>query len=184
MIDTGVYVLHAITGLLGPAKRVHAMGGIAIPTRTVAIERLKGQRITVGTNDQMLIQLDFGESVVAQVVSSFAVPGSRAPAMEVHGTGGSLSIAMGQWYDANGGAEIVTFDAATGRGTGWEMRRPPVASPYGEIIAAGVPHFVGVLRGEEASILTAKHACHVLEIMVCATESAASGASRTLTTSF
>ena len=35
LIDTGVYVLHAITGLFGPAKRVQAFGGIVIPKRTV-----------------------------------------------------------------------------------------------------------------------------------------------------
>ncbi|MBA2277924.1 MAG: Gfo/Idh/MocA family oxidoreductase, partial [Chloroflexia bacterium] len=29
LIDTGVYMLHAMTGLLGPARRVQAMGGIA-----------------------------------------------------------------------------------------------------------------------------------------------------------
>lgn len=184
MIDTGVYSLHAITGLLGPARRVHAMGGIAIPTRTVSIERLKGQRITVGTNDQMLIQLDFGENVFAQIVSSFAVPGSRAPAFELHGTGGSLSMTMGQWYDTNGGTDIVRFDAESGVGTGWETRVPPTVSPYGNIVAAGVPHFVAVLRGEEDAILTPEHACHVVEIMVSATESAASGASLPLTTTF
>src|SRR5215207_285599 len=38
MIDTGVYVLHAITGLLGPAKRIQAMGGIAMPKRTILID--------------------------------------------------------------------------------------------------------------------------------------------------
>ena len=184
MVDTGVYVLHAITGVLGPAKRVHALGGIAIPTWTVAIERLKGQHITVGVNDQMLIQLEFGENVFAQIVSSFAIPGSRAPALELHGTGGSFSIAMSQWYDANGGTDIVRFDQESGVGTGWETRRPPTDSPFGNIIAAGVPHFVAALRGEEGPILTAEHACHVLEIMVAATESAAGGGSRTLATTF
>ncbi|MDQ3045254.1 MAG: Gfo/Idh/MocA family oxidoreductase, partial [Chloroflexota bacterium] len=35
VLDTGVYILHAITGLLGPVKRVQAFGGIAIPQRAV-----------------------------------------------------------------------------------------------------------------------------------------------------
>ena len=184
MIDTGVYVLHAITGLLGPVKRVQAFGGIAIPKRTVLIERLPGRRSTSATNDQMLIHLDFGEHVFAQVLSSFAVPGSRAPAFELHGTGGSMSIGMGTWYNANGGTDILKFDPATGGGSGWESRTPPVESPFGDIVSAGVPHFVAVLRGDEQPVLTAEHALHVLEIMLKATESASAGTSLDLTTTF
>lgn len=184
MIDTGVYVLHAITGLLGPAKRVQAMGGIAIPQRKILIDRYDGEEITVTTNDQMLIQLDFSDSTFAQVVSSFAIPGSRAPAFELHGTGGSLSIGMGTWYDTNGSTDFLKFDPATGGGAGWQTRTPPEESPFNNIVAAGVPHFLAVLRGEEASILTAEHACHVLEIMLKATESASNGTSVALTTTF
>ena len=36
-LDTGVYILHAITGLLGPARRVEAFGGVSIPRRKVLI---------------------------------------------------------------------------------------------------------------------------------------------------
>jgi predicted dehydrogenase len=184
MIDTGVYILHAITGLLGPAKRVQAMGGIAIPKRKILIDRFHGEEITVTTNDQMLIQLDFGDTTFGQVVSSFAVPGSRVPAFEVHGTGGSVSINMGAWYNTNGGTDILKLDPSTGGGSGWENRTPPSPSPYGDIVSAGVPHFVAVLRGDEQPVLTAEHALHVLEIMLMAMESAAAGTSLDLTTTF
>src|SRR5690606_23306899 len=40
VLDLGVYVLHAITGLFGVAKRVQAFAGIAIPERVVSIPRL------------------------------------------------------------------------------------------------------------------------------------------------
>ena len=42
-LDTGVYILHAITGLLGPARRVEAFGGISIPQRNVLIPVVKGK---------------------------------------------------------------------------------------------------------------------------------------------
>lgn len=184
MIDTGVYLLHAMTGFLGPAKRVQAMGGIAIPNRTIFTDRYRGEEITVTTNDQMLIQLDFGEATFAQVVSSFATAGSRAPVFELHGTGGSLSIGMGTWYNTNGGTEFFTIDPDTGGGSGWEARTPPEASVFGDIVSAGVPHFVAVLRGDEQPVLTAAHALHVLEIMLKATESASAGTSLELTTTF
>jgi hypothetical protein len=43
---------------------------------------------------------------------------------------------------------------------------------------------VAVLRGQEAPILTAAHATHVLEIILRATEAAASGTTIELETTF
>ena len=184
LIDTGVYVLHALTGLLGPVKRVAAFGGIAIPKRTVLIERLLGQEITVGTNDQMLIHLDFGDTVFAQVLSSFAVPRSKAPALELHGTLGSISITMSEWYDANGATDILIRDESPLGIEDWQTVYPPLPSPHGNLIGAGVPHFIAHIQGEEDPILTAEHACHVLDVMLKAGEAAKSGESIAVDTSF
>src|SRR6185312_12701090 len=85
MIDLGVYALHAITGILGPVKRIQAMGGISIPERNVLIDRLAGQKIAVSTPDHILLHLDFGNATFGQVLASFATPRSKAPALEVHG---------------------------------------------------------------------------------------------------
>ncbi len=172
LLDTGVYVLHAITGLLGPARRVEAFGGIAIPERTVLIERLAGQTIRVESNDVMLVHLDFGENRFAQVLSSFAVPRSKAPAMEVYGPHGTVSIAMERWYEANGPVDLFLLDK------GWqnEVCPPPSPAPSSDhLIGSGPAHFVAVLRDEEAPILTAEHALHVLDIMLKAQQSAQEG---------
>jgi predicted dehydrogenase len=184
LIDTGVYVLHAISGMLGPVKRVQAFGGIVIPKRTVLIERLLGQEIEVGTNDQMLIHLDFGNNVFAQVLSSFAVPRTKAPALEIYGTGGTISISMADWYNANGPVDIFIRDESPLGIEDWQRVAPPVASPHDNLIGAGVPHFIACIRGEENPILTAEHACHILEVMLAAGEAAASGETVCLETSF
>lgn len=184
LIDTGVYVLHAITGLLGPVKRVQAFGGIVIPKRTVTIERLLGQEIKVGTNDQMLIHLDFGDNVFAQILSSFAVPRSKAPAMELHGTGGSISIGAMEWYNANGPVDIFVRDESPLGVEDWMTAAPPVASPHANLIGAGVPHFVACIEGREEPILTAEHACHVLDIMLTAGQAANSGETLPVSTTF
>ena len=60
LLDTGVYALHAVTGLLGPARRVQAFGTVAIPRRPILIPRLQGQEVEVSTNDLVLLHLDFG----------------------------------------------------------------------------------------------------------------------------
>ncbi|HEY8448070.1 MAG TPA: Gfo/Idh/MocA family oxidoreductase [Thermomicrobiales bacterium] len=172
LLDTGVYVLHAITGLLGPARRVQAFGGIAIPERTVLIERLAGQRILVEANDVMLVHLDFGENRFAQVLSSFAVPHTKAPTLEIYGSLGTVSISQGRWYEANGPVDLYQIDQ------GWQQNvcpEPPPLPSADHLIGVGPAHFAAVLRGEEAPILTAEHALHVLDIILKAQQSAREG---------
>lgn len=187
MIDTAVYVFHGITGLFGPARRVQACGGIAIPERKVLIERLAGRTITVEANDVMMIHLDFGENRFAQILSSFAVPGSRAPAMEVHGDEGSISIGMGAWYDGWGPVDIFRRDNTLLGLDGWVQNVGPPNNPGGggeHLIGAGPAHFVACLNGEEEPILTPEHALHILEIMLSATQSASEGCAIELKTEF
>ncbi len=185
ILDTGVYSLHAMTGLLGPAKRVEAFGGISIPERDVLIERLAGQKIKVGANDHNLIHLDFGNNRFAQLLSSFAVPSSKAPAFELHCTKGSISISMSDWYDGNGAIDIYKRDESLLGVDGWlnGVRAP---GDYGQdhLIHAGPSHFINCLLEREKPILTAEHACHVLEIILKATASAKEGKALELETTF
>lgn len=187
ILDIGVYVLHGITGLFGPAKRVQSFAGIAIPERTVLIPRIMGERITVETPDVSMIQLDFGNNSFAQVLSSFAVPGSQAPAMEVHGSDASLTVWPEDWYDAAGPIDYYQRDASAAGLQGWQRKiRPP--APVGhageQLIGTGPRHFVDVLEGERKPILTADHAIHVLDIILSSSESARSGNAIDLKTTF
>lgn len=184
LIDTGVYSLHAVTGLLGPARRVSAFGGIAIPQRRVLIPERYGEIVAVTTNDQLLIHLDFGEATFAQLLSSFAVPRSKAPALEIHGTDGTISIRQPIWYDVNAPVDLFLRDEAPGAAEDWQPAAPPAPSPVAHLIQAGPIHFVACLEGNEEPILTAAHATHVLEIIIKAEQSARAGHALTLETSF
>ena len=185
VLDTGVYSLHTMTGLLGPAKRVQAFGGIAIPERKVLIERLAGKTITVGANDHMLIHLDFGNNRFGQLLSSFAVPNSKAPAFELHCTEGSASISMNDWYDGNGSIDFFLRDDSLLGLDGWlNGVKAPGEYDYDHLIQSGPVHFVDCLLEREAPILTAEHACHVLEIILKATASAKEGKALELETTF
>jgi len=182
LLDTGVYLLHAITGLMGPARRVQALGGVAIGERTVLAPSLSARRLEVVANDHMLVQLDFGGKAFAQIMSSFAVPRSAAPPIELHFTNGS--IAVDDFYDANGAVDLHLFDDSP-LGLGGVLRvAPPTTSPIGNLIVAGIAHFLACLRGEEQPLLTVEHASHVLEIMVKAEESARDGGTLALETAF
>jgi predicted dehydrogenase len=188
LIDTGVYLLHAMTGLLGPAKRVQAMGGIAIPRREILIERFRGETVDVTTNDVMLLQLDFGDNVFGHLLSSFAVPASQVPPFELHGSDGSIVVQRDRWFDGNGAIDLFTSD---GNGTidlftsdaSWQRDLPnPDPLPVSGILESGLLHVVECLEGNEVAVLTATHATHVLEIMLAAHESAAIGGAVELAT--
>ena len=184
VLDIGVYPLHAITGLFGPAKRVQAMGAITIPERNVLIPRLAGQTVQVGANDHMLIHLDFG-GAFAQLLASFAVPASKAPALEIHGTNGTVSVALDQWYNAQGPVDITIRDDTLLGIQGWiNGVSSPEPTGHPNLIGCGPDHFVACLLGEEAPILTGEHATHVLEIILKAEESVTAGRALPLETSF
>ena len=187
ILDVGVYVLHGITGLFGPAKRVQSFAGISIPERTVMIPRLQGEKITVETPDVSMIQLDFGNNSYAQILSSFAVPGSQAPAMEVHGSDASLTIWLDDWYSAAGPIDYIQRDPSPAGLSGWQKRvspPAPIGHPGENLIWSGPRHFVSVLNGTQQPILTAEHAIHILEIILSSAKSASSGKAIELNTSF
>jgi predicted dehydrogenase len=184
VLDLGVYPLHGITGLIGPAKRVQAFGGVQIPERKVQIKRLAGQSIEVEENDVEMIHLDFG-GAFASIIASFAIPGSRAPLMEIHGTQGSMSLSTGRFYDARGPVEFMFRDDSLLGIDGWMTDvRNPEQEGNSNLIGAGAEHFVSVIKGEEDPILTAEHATHILEIMLAAKQSIREGRAIDLTTTF
>ncbi|HEU4321998.1 MAG TPA: Gfo/Idh/MocA family oxidoreductase [Roseiflexaceae bacterium] len=185
LIDNGVYLLHAITGLFGPARRVQALGAIAIPQRKVLIPERYGETVEVSANDHMLLHLDFGDATFAQVLSSFAVARSKAPALEVHCTQGSVSISLESWYMPDGPIDIYRSDDSIHGIEGWvqQARLPGRAQSRGTLVD-GLSHFVGCLEGRETPALTPEHALHVLEIMLAAERSAREGRALELETNF
>ncbi|HEU5014196.1 MAG TPA: Gfo/Idh/MocA family oxidoreductase [Roseiflexaceae bacterium] len=185
LIDTGVYLLHAITGLLGPAQRVQAFGGVSIPQRQVLIPDRFGETVDVATNDHMLLHLDFGDNTFAQVLSSFAVPRSKTPVMEIHCTAGTISISQAAWYRANGPVDVYLRDESISGLEGWmENVQLPAPGPISDILHAGLAHLANCLEGLEPPMLTAAHALHVLEVMLGAQTSAREGRAIELETRF
>jgi len=186
--DTGVYVLHAITGLLGPARRVEAFAGVAIPRRRVLIPGREGDEIVVGGYDQMLVHLDFGQpaepATFAQLLSSFALPRSKAPVLELHAEGGSLAISGDVWYAVDAPIDLFRRDEGPNPREAWQQAAPPRPNPVPNLIQTGPAHLVACLEGTEAPVLTAEHALHVLEIILLAEASAREGRAVELETTF
>lgn len=83
--DVTVYCLHILTGVLGPAKRVTAMSGIAIPAR----EHL-GKTIVTEMDDQTILMLDFGGTFYALVYATIAGGLTRGFFPNIYGTEGAI----------------------------------------------------------------------------------------------
>jgi predicted dehydrogenase len=183
LLDQGVYILHGATGLLGPARRIQAMGTIAIPRRSVMTKNIQQHTIEVRTNDHVLLQLEFDAGHV-QLLASFATPAGEPPSMEAHFTGASVRLPADHWYEAEGPVDVWALDDEPSS-DGWRRQDPPSSgAPVDTLIGMGPAHFVACLQGREEPVLTAAHARHVLEIALGAADAARSGATVELETVF
>jgi predicted dehydrogenase len=184
VFDHGVYRLHVLTTLLGPVRRVQAMGTISAPERYVRAGRLAGRTIPVTTADHVMMNMEFANGALGQLLTSFAAPGTQTPWLELHFSRGTISFPGPSW-DREGTASIFFDDDSQLGLEGWiHGLRPPPPADGRMVIDAGVAHFAACLRGEETPVLTAEHARHVLDIILKAYESVADGLSHETETTF
>jgi predicted dehydrogenase len=183
LIDHGIYRLHGLTMLMGPVRRVQAMGVIGNPTRVVRGGPLTGQTIPVTTPDHVLINLEFADGGLGQLLASFGTAATLAPWMELHFAKATMSFANPSW-DKDAPVSLYLDDEGPLGLEGWTHGvEPPGGEPL-PVVGAGVAHFVACLRGEEQPVLTAEHARHVLDIIVKTYASIADGASHQTESTF
>lgn len=189
LFDMGVYGIHDITGLLGPAKRVFAMSGITERERRVRGGPFKGKAIQVTADDNTLIMLDFGHSAFAVVDGTFNVNASRGPALEIFGRRGTLTLDSPN--EGGTGAppmELYKLDIEPGL-DGWITPRAPELSQGRQREqqlqrAVLIEHLADCVRSGQHPVLSAEHARHALEIMIKGMEAARAGCAVELTTTF
>lgn len=187
LLDMGVYGIHDITGLLGPAKRVVAFSGITEKVRTVRGGPFKGKQIEVTADDNTLLMLDFGNSTFAVVDGTFNVNAAKSPQIEIFGRSGTINLYNHYQQDAPAPLELFRLDAAPGV-DGWISMggRLSAATAQQQRFrrALMVKHLVECINEGTRPVLSAEHARHALEIMIKAIESARSGRAIELTTTF
>ncbi len=83
--DVTVYVLHTLTGILGPARRITALSGIAIPERTH-----HDKVIATDIDDQTILSIDFGDTVHAVVYATVAGGVTQGFSPNFYGTAGAI----------------------------------------------------------------------------------------------
>jgi len=179
LLDMGVYGLHTMTGLFGPAKAVSAMAGRSMPQRVVRTGTYKGDVIDVEVPDMVLVTLDFGDDVLGFEDCGWCVRAAKGPLMQVFGTNGVIVV--------NGRDEphplSIWRDDEAHNIYGWmgiDLAEKP-RSP----LAIGVEHLIECILDPGKPIITSgEHARHVIEIMAKASVAAAEGRTMKLETTF
>lgn len=161
LLDLGVYNVTTLTGLLGPAKQVTALCGVALPERFV-----DGELVRVEADDNVALLIDHGDAVYSCVQTGFVYGAFRDDrTIELIGIEGAVNMLGYDW--APRGVEV--FSHGSGR---WDIR---CTDPAGYTWSAGASYVAECLVTGKKPLMTAEHAIHVLEIMLAALESAATG---------
>ncbi len=194
--DLGVYPLTVLTGIIGPAKRVTAFSGIAIPERLIKGGVTKGMIQKTEADDNTLLLLDFGDSTFAAVDATFCVKAIKGAAYEFYGSEGTLvfnrSTGSDFWFEAYSSKEgLPTSGWFTSRAKPFPSWRVPLhqTRPFWETseswnISAGLVHLVDCILEDQKPLISGEHARHIVEIITKAYQSAETGRTQELVTTF
>jgi predicted dehydrogenase len=169
LFDLGVYNVTSLCALFGPARRVTAMVGVAIPERAV-----NGRTISVEADDNAHVLLDFGEARFAVVTTGFTMQKYRSPAIEVYGNEGTIQLLGDDW--APEGWELWRNDDGA-----WRVH--PESDPHWQW-TDGLRHLVDCVETGRPTITRPEHAYHALEIMLAAQAAGRDGVARTVESGF
>jgi predicted dehydrogenase len=163
--DVTVYCLHALTGIVGSAKRVTALSGLALKQR-----EYRGRTIECDMDDSTFMLLDFGDSVFATVYGTVSGDVAMGFHPSIFGTEGSV---VGT--ELNGESMLREGD-----------HMPHVVGPHEGMreshVFEDMMQLVDWVRDGTPSIATAEHARHVIEIIESAYRSAETGEAQELRT--
>ena len=169
LFDLGVYNVTSLCGFFGPARRVTAMTGVAIPERVV-----NGEPMRVRADDNAHVLMDFGDARYAVVTTGFTMQRYRSPCIELYGTHGVMQMLGDDW--APDGYELWRNDRAA-----WELHpESDPAWPWTD----GLRHLVECIETGQEPVTRPEHAYHALEIMLAAQAAGADGRAREIASDF
>ncbi len=159
----------SLCALFGPARRVAALVGVAVPEREV-----NGRRVRVEADDNAQVLLDFGDSRFAAVTTGFTMQKYRSPAIELYGSEGTIQLLGDDWAPE-----------------GWELWRNedgcwrlfPETDPHWQW-TEGLRHLVDCVESGRTPVNRPEHAYHALEVVLGAQAAGRDGVARTIESDF
>lgn len=192
ILDMAPYYLGALVNIIGPVKRVSSMSSVGFPERVITTETSprKGERILVETPTHVMALLEFASGAQVTFCMSWDVWKHGHPAIELYGTEGSLRVPDPNFFGGHveiterGGdwravdSSDMPLGAPNWRSPNWAPNAPSRANYR----ALGLAELASaVLRGTPHRA-SGRLALHVLEVMHCILEGAATGQPMAITT--
>jgi predicted dehydrogenase len=191
--NTTVYSLHALTGIVGPAREVRAMTSVVFPERT---REGVPFAVTEVDNATLLLRFDGGALGFSWGCRSATGRVLDWGAIGFYGTDGSLEATRihmeSGWPDEvrwRGRGEARTLPYPAGgfaAGEGWQT--PIAPPPHAEIpeqhVYLDVRDFLHAVHEGRPPAASAAHAAHVVEIIEKAYAAADTGAPQAITSAF
>jgi predicted dehydrogenase len=199
LVDMGVYGLHSVTGILGPAKRVTAMSATAFPDRSFfSPDHPEPRAVQITSHDNGIVMLDWGEGTIGTVDGTFTMITREGPGLVLYGSRGVLSSAgrggtfrlyqredggpyPKGWSEVDPEGKVVATGPEAGRSAGAGAGQGP-RNPRD--LGRDVAHWAACVVQGKHPILSAEHARHVVEIMEKAVVASQTGQAQDLTTVF
>ncbi len=174
--DVTVYMLHSLTGVLGPAQRVTAMSGIRVPER-----QWRDKTIPVEVDDNSLLLLDFGGATfgLAGGHASKTGPLLQWGSMGVYGSGGAIEtldieplsghptrFSITGRAGAPEAAGLQRHDDGSYTPTTWpsdvDLAHARIPEPH---VYADIMHAVDCIEQGRKPLVSGEHGAHVVEII-------------------
>jgi predicted dehydrogenase len=175
-MDMGVYPLHALTGLLGPVRRVVAMTARAQDSFVVPDGPARDKRVRVEVDDNWHLCLDLGSSRIATVTANNVARGSLAPQFELFGLRGTIAVDL---LDVAAPVQVLGQDGS------WRPIPPwPEGRKSGPDHFLGVEHLVECVQTGVEPVPSIEHALHVVEVIEKAQRSSDEGRAMHVSSTF
>lgn len=206
LFDLGVYEISALTFLLGPGKRVVGMAKISVPeihivpdenvteiltSSSISYEKFfyllskasASKKISVTAEDNTFTCLEMKNGSLGCIVSNFITPNDlrfdlgEAPMIEVYGTSGALFI----WWDRLA-VKTSREESKYYSKDSWYIT--PVEEVPWNYVKVSTKHIIECVTEDKEPLPNISWGAHVSEIMIKSLESARSGRTMELTTTF
>lgn len=174
LLDMGPYYLTALVHLLGPVSRVVGLSSRPRTTRTIGSGPRAGTAFDVEVDTHVTGVLQHENGALTTLVMSFDAWAARLPRIEVHGSGGSLSVPDPNYFDG----PVEVFRAGDEKWT-------PVAPSAGYLDGGrgiGVADLALALAAGEPHRAADDVALHALDVMESLLEAARTGEAEAIAT--
>jgi predicted dehydrogenase len=174
LLDMAVYPLHALTGLLGPVRRVASFAAQTRDRFTVKEGPFTGSEIPVKTADEWQILVELESGCIACVEASNTSDFSIAPELELLGERGALGLSL---LDVAVPLTLVDSD-------GTRSIDVPHERDGGPDHLLGIEHLADCVERSLEPVASVEHARHVIDVIEAARRSAETGEAQNVTSSF